>query len=294
MTELGSRLRSEREEKGLTLDDLAGQTRIQKRYLQAIEEGDYSNIPGKFYTRAFIKQYAEAVGLDPNDMFEEYKNDIPIAYEENLTEQLSRVKARNDGAPRYSKLLELLPRIIIILIIIAVLIGIYFAVIKFMNPGKGSGTEDKPPITLTESEEKPKSTEKDQNKAEDGNVEKDKDDKDETDEEDKPTQKVEVTNVTGIETTYELSDAEQFVIEVKAKDPGESWVTVRDETNKALFDNSLVNGQSETFTLDGQKEIFIRIGRSTETEVYVNDELIQFELNPEENIVQNIKIINKS
>lgn len=289
VTELGSRLRSEREEKGLTLDDLAGQTRIQKRYLQAIEEGDYSIIPGKFYTRAFIKQYAEAVGLDPNDIFEEYKNDIPIAYEENLTEQLSRVKARNDGVPRYGKLLELLPRIIIIFIIIAVLIGIYFAVIKFMNPGKGSGTEKKPPITLTESEDKPKPAEKDPDKAEDEQVEKEDDEKDQ----EKATQKIEVKDVTGIQTTYELSEAQSFIVEVKAKDPGESWVTVRDETNKALFDNSLVDGKSETFTLDGQKEVFIRIGRSTDTEVYVNDELLPFELDPGKNVVQNIKIIKK-
>lgn len=289
VTELGSRLRSEREEKGLTLDDLAGQTRIQKRYLQAIEEGDYSIIPGKFYTRAFIKQYAEAVGLDPNDIFEEYKNDIPIAYEENLTEQLSRVKARNDGAPRYGKLLELLPRVIIIFIIIAVLIGIYFAVIKFMNPGKGGGTEKKPPITLTESEDKPKPAEKDPDKAEDEQVEKEDDEK----EQEKATQKIEVKDVTGIQTTYELSEVESFIVEVKAKDPGESWVTVRDETNKAIFDNSVVDGKSETFTLDGQKEVFIRIGRSTDTEVYVNDELLPFELNPGKNVVQNIKIIKQ-
>ncbi|WP_139037439.1 helix-turn-helix domain-containing protein, partial [Bacillus pumilus] len=62
MTELGKRLVEAREEKGMSLEDLQTVTKIQKRYLLAIEQGNYDIIPGKFYVRAFIKQYAEAVG----------------------------------------------------------------------------------------------------------------------------------------------------------------------------------------------------------------------------------------
>ncbi len=71
MTELGNRLKEAREEKGMSLDDLQAATKIQKRYLTALEEGNYDIIPGKFYVRAFIKQYAEAVGLDSELLFEE-------------------------------------------------------------------------------------------------------------------------------------------------------------------------------------------------------------------------------
>ena len=39
------------------------------------------SMPGKFYVRAFIKQYAEAVGLEPEDFFEEYKSEIPNIYQ---------------------------------------------------------------------------------------------------------------------------------------------------------------------------------------------------------------------
>ena len=38
-------------------------------------------MPGNFYVRAFIKQYAEAVGLDPEELFEEFKNEIPNTHE---------------------------------------------------------------------------------------------------------------------------------------------------------------------------------------------------------------------
>ena len=69
MTELGKILKEAREAKGLSLDDLQQITKIQKRYLIGIEEGNYDMMPGKFYVRAFIKQYAEAVATVFADHF---------------------------------------------------------------------------------------------------------------------------------------------------------------------------------------------------------------------------------
>ena len=69
-------------------------TKIQKRYLIGIEEGNYSSMPGNFYVRAFIKQYAEAFRLNPDEIFETYKDEIPATHNDDLPEQLSRVKSR--------------------------------------------------------------------------------------------------------------------------------------------------------------------------------------------------------
>src|SRR6185312_8878937 len=101
-----------REEKKLTLDELQNLTRIQKKYLVGIEEGNYSIMPGKFYARAFIKQYAEAVGLQPEELFDEYKNEIRLAYEDDLPEQLSRVQTRGSISANASKFMEVLPKIL--------------------------------------------------------------------------------------------------------------------------------------------------------------------------------------
>ena len=68
MTELGARLKEARLAKGYSIDDLQEITKIQKRYLAGIEEGNYSTMPGAFYVRAFIKQYAEAVGLNGDEL----------------------------------------------------------------------------------------------------------------------------------------------------------------------------------------------------------------------------------
>lgn len=71
LNEIGEKLKEARKAKGYTLDDLQQMTKIQKRYLIAIEEGNYDVMPGKFYARAFIKQYADTVGLNGDQLLEE-------------------------------------------------------------------------------------------------------------------------------------------------------------------------------------------------------------------------------
>ncbi|TJY43122.1 helix-turn-helix domain-containing protein [Cohnella pontilimi] len=77
MSDLGALLRKAREQKGYTLDDVQEATKIRKRYLEAIETGDYSVLPGSFYVRAFVKTYAETVGLDAEEVLRLYQKELP-------------------------------------------------------------------------------------------------------------------------------------------------------------------------------------------------------------------------
>jgi cytoskeletal protein RodZ len=61
---VGERLRAAREEKGLSLEDVAAQTRIPQRHLASIETANWENLPAPTYTIGFAKNYAGAVGLD--------------------------------------------------------------------------------------------------------------------------------------------------------------------------------------------------------------------------------------
>lgn len=61
---VGQRLRLAREEKGLSLEDVAAQTRIPQRHLASIETADWDHLPAATYTIGFAKSYAGAVGLD--------------------------------------------------------------------------------------------------------------------------------------------------------------------------------------------------------------------------------------
>jgi|GEM_PF-1581092 len=64
MSGIGQVLRKRREELGLSLEDIQEQTKVRKRYIQAIEDDDWSSLPGDVYARGFIRSYAEALGMD--------------------------------------------------------------------------------------------------------------------------------------------------------------------------------------------------------------------------------------
>lgn len=72
----GERLRAAREEKGLSLEDLAAQTRIPLRHLQSLEQGDWSRLPAPTYTIGFAKSYASAVGIDRNEIAEDLRAEM--------------------------------------------------------------------------------------------------------------------------------------------------------------------------------------------------------------------------
>jgi cytoskeletal protein RodZ len=63
---LGDLLRSARERRGLTVQDIAAVTRIPHRHLDALEHGLLDSVPGGMYRRAEVRAYADAVGLDRN------------------------------------------------------------------------------------------------------------------------------------------------------------------------------------------------------------------------------------
>jgi cytoskeletal protein RodZ len=72
MASIGEQLKQIREDKNIPLEEVANATKISKRYLQAIEEGNYSLIPGQTYVIGIIRNYARYLGLDPKPIIEQY------------------------------------------------------------------------------------------------------------------------------------------------------------------------------------------------------------------------------
>lgn len=73
MDELGHILREARETKGLTLQEVQEKTRINTRYLEALENGDYENLPTPVHVRGFLRNYARFLGLDPQPLLDRYE-----------------------------------------------------------------------------------------------------------------------------------------------------------------------------------------------------------------------------
>ncbi|HET9030143.1 MAG TPA: RodZ domain-containing protein [Candidatus Aquilonibacter sp.] len=72
MAALGERFRAAREARGLSLSDVAEQIRIRSVYLGAIEDENWGAIGAPVYTRGFLRTYARFLGLDPEEVVEEF------------------------------------------------------------------------------------------------------------------------------------------------------------------------------------------------------------------------------
>jgi cytoskeletal protein RodZ len=68
VSRLGELLRGQREKKGITLDQAAADTRIREKFLKALEDGDYQSLPGAVYTKGFLRNYAEYLDLDQDEL----------------------------------------------------------------------------------------------------------------------------------------------------------------------------------------------------------------------------------
>ena len=73
---VGERLRAAREEKGLTLEDIAAQTRIPRRHLESLETGEWDKLPAPTYSTGFAKSYASAIGLDRTEIGEQLRAEM--------------------------------------------------------------------------------------------------------------------------------------------------------------------------------------------------------------------------
>lgn len=101
--DIGVALKTAREFRGLSLQDVADQTRIRRAYLAAIEEMRLDELPSRPFTIGYVRAYANALGLDAEAAVERFKADEP-APDEPLR---APVGVRRDGDPRLMSLIFL-------------------------------------------------------------------------------------------------------------------------------------------------------------------------------------------
>lgn len=88
MEALGEKLKTTREQKGFTFDQIARDTNITRRYLEALENEDFSQFPGEPYLLGFLRNYGEYLGLDVPELISAYRTlklqEQPIPVEQLL------------------------------------------------------------------------------------------------------------------------------------------------------------------------------------------------------------------
>jgi cytoskeletal protein RodZ len=102
---VGEMLAAERRRQGISLGDVAAQTRIRERMLAALENDEYSQLPSPAYVRGYIRNYADALGVSPEpflDAFdEEDAQSTPPPTYAHLTDSLVPAREQAHSIPRW-------------------------------------------------------------------------------------------------------------------------------------------------------------------------------------------------
>lgn len=285
MAELGPYLRGERERQGASLELMQQRTKIQRRYLQAIESGDYEALPGTFYARAFIRSYAEALGLNAEDVFRQYGHELP-APRQQPTEMPSRVsrkqvrsRSQQKRPQQKQKKTSFLPFIFALIFLLIIGAGIW---VLFQNVNSDTQTQQQSEggtgvqFESGAPEEEGGASEDDEENAENTETPPDNNgepggEEDESAEEEESTDadvQLEETSSDGDNASYDVIGAEAFELEMNFS--GNSYVDVTDADGEMLdMFASQADGDELEETYEAE-EITVNVGNTNNMELSVN------------------------
>lgn len=268
-THIGDRLKQARNKKGYTLDDLQQLTKIQKRYLIAIEENRLEDLPGTFFVNAFIRQYAEVVGVaweqeytennnhlesDYSDTFESKEKVLPTRSELKRSSRETQFTYSNDSKNN-------LPTFLLVLMFLLILGTIWFYIFYLRDNDKGTTSDGSQSQQIIQTQSSESLTESD------------------TEMEEPEEVPQTTTSITGPDEqaagpTYTITDLElPTIMTIEVSETGSSWVSVMTADNDLpLFEGTISGGSTQEIPLEaGITQVSVRIGYLPSTTVKFDD-----------------------
>ncbi|MDX6634019.1 MAG: cytoskeleton protein RodZ [Solirubrobacterales bacterium] len=135
---VGNKLRDARTRRKLSLQDAEAATKIRARYLQALENEDWDQLPGDTYARAFIRTYGALLGLDGDRLADEQRRARGAS---RPGERLPRVDPRPRKVPRRRRRGWQVPPRLVTVLVLALVVGAMIAI----GLAGGGGTDQSPP-----------------------------------------------------------------------------------------------------------------------------------------------------
>lgn len=274
---IGQELQKARLDKGLSLDDIQQTTKIQKRYLAAIENGQFDQLPGAFYERAFVRQYANAVGLDVADFMKNH--DITT---ETVEPDLSGARVDADNVTRAGmhkveetaadKTRQMMPKILIGVAVIAIIAVIWAVVASFAGSAKQqSKNESSVSVTTSKVSSVSSSSESKSTTDESKKSSSKKESSKKESSEKKYDNKVDLGTgaATGNTVTYAAVKAPADKdMTLNLKSTGASWIQVKDAAGTVLWNGTLqANGNQDVKIPASVTGISVSIGNATVTKM---------------------------
>lgn len=287
--EIGVLLKEAREEKGFTLDNIQEKTKIQKRYLVAIEQDDFSALPGKFYARAFIKEYAEAVDLDPDVVLANFKEEKDIPEEEPVKyTRLDRSEKMNES--KKSSILSFLPTLIVIFLIVAIVGVAIMYYQKSLSDSEGdtvqSDETDEVVRKEKDSDEADEIEENDETETDENADEEEKENSTENGE----FEVIETGTGSSPESTLEFTGAEEKAL-VEVETTSDTYLDVKDDKDEVYFSGTFTSDSTEKeFDLSGQERIYFNIGNASDISIKINGTELEFPIDPTKSVHQKLWI----
>src|SRR5690625_24868 len=302
--EIDAILKEAREEKNISLESLKESTKIQKRYLKAIEQGNFHILPGTFYARAFIKEYAEAVGLNAEELLAEHKNELPTSQPKEDVQYTRMQRTRRESQSNKDPIiLSVIPKIIVVLLVIGIIFITFLFYKKSIEPsdsdpvndpnnnevirndGKDSDDEDSAPNnenTLGENDaDNEASGNNDEDDPEENNSEN-------NDEEEPELSLVQEGSGSKPESTFELTNAGEEVI-LLLEPSGESWLGVENGDGDDLYQGLTEADTPIELDVSGEERIYLNIGSAPNLPtIYIDDVEFEYPVDPNQFVTQRI------
>ena len=127
---LGEKLREAREERGISLTEVAEQTRISPHYIESIERDDYKPLPGGIFNKGFIKSFAKYVGVNEQEALLDYAQ--AISANEGTDEQDLKVYKPEVLTDDYSTR-SMIPTVIGAIVILGLMTGGILFGLNYLN-----------------------------------------------------------------------------------------------------------------------------------------------------------------
>ncbi|PXW92471.1 cytoskeletal protein RodZ [Streptohalobacillus salinus] len=276
---IGERLKEARLEKGLSIEEIQGRTKIQARHLEAIERNDFSLIPGNFYVRAFIKEYAHIVELDVDALMVEHKSELPLteASESRDFTQLRRSKASSKPKEK-SPFQMLLPTIFVILLVLLVGYGVWYYTSNMSEDDQAANDandvsdnaneEISIPATDTDEPDTPDENEND-------TPEEEPEEAPEEPEEESDAPTISQVSYSNDESIYHYQTSEE-TIELQFETTGQNWLEVEDPSGeRQVYQTLNASNQPITVDISAYDYVYVRFGEPASISISVNDQAIE-------------------